>query len=154
VFNLRNVIIIGGGLAGLISSIQLAKAGVPCLLIEKKSYPLQRVCGEYISNEALPFLKREGLYPEEFSPPLINRLQLSSVTGRSIKIPLDLGGFGISRFEFDNFLYHRAKALGVEFLLNTEVQSIDFENGKFTTETQVKIYQSDLVIGAFGKRSK
>ncbi|MEX1240344.1 MAG: FAD-dependent monooxygenase [Cyclobacteriaceae bacterium] len=98
---MRKTVIIGGGMAGLISGIQLARAGIPCVLIEKKSYPLHRVCGEYISNETVPFLKRNGLYPTEFSPPQINRLQLSSVTGKQAIVPLDFGGFGISRFSFD-----------------------------------------------------
>jgi flavin-dependent dehydrogenase len=147
-------VIIGGGIAGLVSAIQLVKAGLPCLLIEKKSYPLHRVCGEYVSNEVLPFLKENGLYPGEFSPPQINRFQLSSVTGRETKMPLDLGGFGISRFTWDNYLYKKALALGVEFLLNTEVQHVLFVEEKFTITTQEKSIEADLVIGAFGKRSK
>jgi flavin-dependent dehydrogenase len=151
---LRSTVIIGGGLAGLISGIQLVKAGIPCLLIEKKSYPLHRVCGEYVSNEVLPFLKKNDLYPEEFSPAQINRFQLSSVTGRKTQMPLDLGGFGISRFTWDNALYQKAKAMGVEFQLNTEVNDINFLGEKFTVTTHEKNFEADLVIGAFGKRSK
>lgn len=151
---MRNAIIVGGGLAGLVSGIQLASAGIPCLLIEKKSYPLHRVCGEYISNEAVPFLKRLGLYPDEFSPPQINRFQLSSVTGRHATIPLDMGGFGISRFTFDHYLYRKAKEIGVDCMLNTEVNDVRFQGEKFTISTQVKNFEADVVIGAFGKRSK
>lgn len=151
---LRNAIIIGGGLAGLVSGIQLSSAGIPCLLIEKKSYPHHRVCGEYISNEAVPFLKRLGLYPDEFSPPQINQFQLSSVTGRHATIPLDMGGFGISRFTFDHYLYRKAKERGVDCMLNTEVNDVRFQGEKFTISTQVKNFEADVVIGAFGKRSK
>lgn len=151
---MRNAIIVGGGLAGLVSGIQLSMAGIPCLLIEKKSYPHHRVCGEYISNEAVPFLKRLGLYPDEFSPPQINRFQLSSVTGRHATIPLDMGGFGISRFTFDHYLYQKAKACGVDCMLNTEVSDVRFQGEKFTISTQVKNFEADVVIGAFGKRSK
>lgn len=151
---MRNAIIVGGGLAGLVSGIQLARAGIPCLLIEKKSYPHHRVCGEYVSNEAVPFLKRLGLYPDEFSPPQINRFQLSSVTGRHATIPLDMGGFGISRFTFDHYLYNKARESGVDFMLNTEVSDIRFQGEKLMISTQVKNFEADVVIGAFGKRSK
>jgi menaquinone-9 beta-reductase len=151
---LRNTIIIGGGLSGLVSAIQLAKAGVPCMLIEKKSYPLHRVCGEYISNEAVPFLKRNGLYPGEFSPPQINRFQLSSVSGRHATMPLEMGGFGISRYTFDHYLYEKAKYLGVTFLVNTEVEAVNFRDNRFYLKTQEGIFDADIVIGAFGKRSK
>ena len=51
-----DVIIIGGGLAGLCNAIHLSKFGKSVLLIEKKSYPKQKVCGEYISNEVLLYL--------------------------------------------------------------------------------------------------
>jgi flavin-dependent dehydrogenase len=151
---LRNAVIIGGGLGGLITSIQLVKAGIPCALLEKKSYPLHRVCGEYISNEAVPFLKRMGLYPDEFCPPQINRFQLSSLNGKKAAISLDLGGFGISRFTFDHFIYRKALEAGVEFYLDTEVEDVGFSHDRFTIKTQVKNFDADIVIGAFGKRSK
>jgi flavin-dependent dehydrogenase len=151
---LRTVIVIGGGLAGLVSGIRLAKAGISCTLIEKKSYPLHRVCGEYVSNECKPFLQRNEIYPEEFSPPQINRFQLSSSSGRVSQIPLDLGGFGISRFSFDHFLYQKARALGVNFLLTEEVQAVQFQDHRFWVSTEARQLECDVVIGAFGKRSR
>jgi flavin-dependent dehydrogenase len=151
---LKNVVIIGGGLAGLIAGIQLARAGIPCQLLEKKSYPFHRVCGEYISNEAVPFLRRQGLYPEEFSPPEINQFQLSSVTGKQAQIPLPLGGFGISRFVFDHYLAGKAQESGVEILSGEEVTALHFDQERFFIQTPSKKIEADLVLGAFGKRSK
>jgi menaquinone-9 beta-reductase len=151
---LGKVVIIGGGLAGLICGIRLAKVGVPCLLIEKKSYPLHRVCGEYVSNETVPFLQREGLFPEEFFPPHIDDFVLTSVTGKESKLKLQLGGFGISRYAFDHFLYLKAKALGVEFLLNTEVTEVTFDGDDFSVISESGDVDAKVVIGAFGKRSR
>lgn len=146
--------IIGGGLAGLISSIQLVRAGIPCTLIEKKSYPLHRVCGEYVSNEALPFLRSSGLYPEERELPQINFFELSSIKGRTSTLRLDLGGFGISRYAFDEHLYRIASKEGVTFLLDMEVRAVTFEKDAFEIEGAFGKLTADLVIGAFGKRSK
>lgn len=151
---MKRVVIIGGGLAGLISSIQLARAGVACCVIEKKEYPFHRVCGEYVSNEVTPFLTSLKLFPEQFAPPSITRFMLSSVSGKSKTMPLDLGGFGISRYTFDNFLYQRAKADGVEFFLTEEVEQVIFNDEKFLVTTQRRELEADVVIGAFGKRSK
>ena len=151
---MRKIAIIGGGLAGLISSIQLARAGIACTVIEKKSYPFHRVCGEYISNEALPFLKSCGLYPKDVKLPQINFFEFSAFDGRCCRVPLDLGGIGISRYFFDHFLYSAAKKEGVRFELNTEVISLSFSEESFEFETQFGKDTADVVIGCFGKRSK
>jgi flavin-dependent dehydrogenase len=151
---MKNAIIVGGGLAGLVASIRLVRNGIPTLLIEKKGYPFHRVCGEFISHEATPFLKAERLFPEQFSPPQLTRFQLSSVRGRSIILPLDLGGFGISRYTFDHFLFQEARSLGVEFLLNTEVDRIDKVAERFNVVAGINTYTADVVLCAYGKRSK
>ena len=150
---MKKIVIIGGGVSGLITAIQLAHADIPCLVIEKKNYPFHRVCGEYISNETVPFLKSLNLFPEEYKPPLIRRFQLSSARGKNQILQLDLGGFGISRYAFDHFLYERAKMLGVKFLLKEGVEKISFDTERFTITTQARQLDSDIVIGAFGKRS-
>jgi menaquinone-9 beta-reductase len=151
---MNQVIIVGGGIAGLVTGIRLAKWSIPCLVIEKKTYPFHRVCGEYISNEATPFLKSEGLYPQQLIPTLINQFKLSSVSGKISQLPLELGGFGISRFSFDNFLFEQAKAAGVEFLLDTEVLAITFTENGFQLKTHQQELFSPIVVGSFGKRSR
>jgi len=151
---MKNVIVVGGGLAGLVSSILLARKGIEVTLIEKKEYPFHRVCGEYISNETLPFLKTHNLYPSGFQLPIINTFQLSSVAGKKTMLQLDLGGFGISRYSLDHFLFHEAKKSGVQFLLNEEVADITFTEQQFQVRVNDKSINADLVLCAFGKRSK
>jgi flavin-dependent dehydrogenase len=150
----NKIIIAGGGLAGLIASIHLTRAGVQCLVIEKKRYPFHRVCGEYISNEVIPYLRSLGIFPDALRPSKITRFQLTSTNGALAEMSLDLGGFGISRFSFDNFLYERAQTLGVEFLLNTEVEKISFGDDHFQVDTGGRQFNTAIVIGTFGKRSK
>lgn len=151
---MKKVIVIGGGLAGLTAAIQMARCGVNCTVVEKKTYPFHRVCGEYISNEVVPFLESAGLLPSQFAPPQINRFQLSSVRGKSSVLPLDVGGFGISRYTFDHFLYERALKSGVDFFTGREVQSVTFQNNTFSVSLSSETLHADVVIGAFGKRSK
>ncbi len=151
----RDIIIIGGGLAGLVSAIQLAEAGLSVLVIEKKVYPFHRVCGEYISNEVVPFLRSIDAYPASLQPTSIRQLLLTSASGRSQTMPLDLGGFGVSRYALDDFLYRRAKRAGAEFLLETPVQGVDFQEDWFTvTLSQNRQHNARLVVGAYGKRSR
>jgi 2-polyprenyl-6-methoxyphenol hydroxylase-like FAD-dependent oxidoreductase len=79
----KEVVIIGGGLAGLVSSLLLAKSGHEVVLIEKKVYPFHRVCGEYVSNEVIGFLSRNGLLPEFLDLPQINTFEFSDTRGKS-----------------------------------------------------------------------
>lgn len=151
---MKDVIIIGGGLAGLTNAIQLAKAGLDVLLIEKKAYPTHKVCGEYISNEALPFLKSIGADPEVLNPSNIKNLLVSSPMGSTMKIPLKMGGFGVSRYSLDNYLYSIALSKGVSFELNTFVSDVKFENDNFFVQKSTgDVEEARIVIGSFGKRS-
>src|SRR3712207_6418581 len=122
-----DVIIVGGGLAGLVNAIQLAKAGLQVVLVEKKTYPFHKVCGEYVSNEVLPFLQSLGVYPHELGASHITHLQVSSPSGKQVlTTALDLGGFGLSRYVLDNYLYELAQKAGATFLLGKSVEKINF----------------------------
>jgi menaquinone-9 beta-reductase len=151
------VAVIGGGLAGLVSSILLAKNGVEVLLIEKKTYPFHRVCGEYISNEALSFLESHGLLPEVGGFPRIKTFELSDTKGNTARIPLDLGGFGISRYVLDEWICRKAQEAGVQVLDSTQVDEANFHEKEDLFELRLsdsKIIHASYVIGAYGKRSK
>ncbi|MEM7548366.1 MAG: NAD(P)/FAD-dependent oxidoreductase [Bacteroidota bacterium] len=150
-----SVTIIGGGLAGLISSIIFAKSGISVELVEKKEYPFHRVCGEYVSNEVIPFLKQIDCFPEHLELPKIDKFLLSSTNGNAAEYTLDLGGFGISRYRFDQFLYEKASSEGVQFYLNTSVESISkTDNGFELSLNNGEHLKTTILVGAHGKRSK
>lgn len=151
---MKHVAVIGGGLSGLITAIQLARADVPVQLFEKKKYPFHRVCGEYISNETIPFLKSLNLFPSDLGPSSISKFQLTSVNGKTAALPLDLGGFGISRYNFDHWLSLIAKEEGVNIIEQTEITNVTFEEDHFVVSSKDQSFKSDVVVGAFGKRSK
>jgi flavin-dependent dehydrogenase len=149
----KTIVIVGGGLAGLVCANLLSQSA-KVVLLEKKQYPFHRVCGEYISNETIPFLKRNGLYPNFLELPSIRQLWLTSVNGQKAEIDLGLGGFGISRFQLDHFLYQKAKEKGVAVFENCEATQITFQDELFEIETTNKKFTADVVIGSFGKRSR
>lgn len=148
-----NVFIIGGGLAGLVNAILLSKAGFEVTLAERKVFPFNKVCGEYVSNEVLPFLKNIGLYPDEMGASKIEKLIISSPNGKKINANLDLGGFGISRYNLDNELYKIAVSQGVNFLLGEKVNDVSYTDNRFKIEIHNKTLITDIVIAAYGKRS-
>ncbi|MEO9872859.1 NAD(P)/FAD-dependent oxidoreductase [Ekhidna sp.] len=150
---MKDVIVIGGGLAGLINAILLSRKGLNVLLFEEKKYPFHRVCGEYISNEVIPFLEKNELFPSELKPAKISRFHLSSSSGKSLKMALDLGGFGISRKSYDQWL--AKKALDSLDIVHTRVVSSSFKDDRFLIkDKEGENHEAKIVIGAFGKRSK
>jgi len=147
------VIIIGGGLAGLTSAIHLSKIGLKVIVIEKNEYPKHKVCGEYISNEVLPYLDWLSLDMSGLNPSHITKLDFSTLDGKTISCDLPLGGFGVSRFALDAFLFEKAVENGCE-VIQDHVGDIVFGNDIFTVCTlNNRIITSKIVIGAFGKRS-
>ena len=148
----KEVLIIGGGLAGLTAAIHLSKIGLQVTVIEKNSYPKHKVCGEYISNEVEPYLNWLDLKISDLKPTNITKLEFSTASGKTIKSNLPLGGFGISRFTLDEYLCKKALENGCK-IIQDNVENILFKDNQFIVTTNNSILKSEIVIGAFGKRS-
>ncbi|PSL34812.1 NAD(P)/FAD-dependent oxidoreductase [Chitinophaga ginsengisoli] len=148
-----DVIIVGGGLAGLCGALHLLRAGLRVIVIEKNPFPRHKVCGEYISNEVLPYLQWLGADPEVLRPARINRVKISAISGKSVEAALPLGGFGISRYALDQFLMQQMVAAG-GILEEDTVNNISFKNDQFTVSTASgRELAARFVIGAYGKRA-
>jgi len=149
-----DIIIVGGGLAGLSSAIHLSKTNLRVLVIEKNSYPKHKVCGEFISNEVLPYFNFLEIDVFKLGAKKIDKFQLSTTKSKLISTKLPLGGFGISRFCLDSALANKAVHFGTE-ILQDSVEDIQFFNDVFSVETKgKKRFEAKIVIGAYGKRSK
>ncbi len=148
-----DVAIVGGGLAGLALSIQLAKLGHGVIIFEKEQYPFHKVCGEYISLEAWDFLNGLGVDLDAMQVPVITRLTISAVNGKLLQQHLPLGGFGISRYLLDNMLAKLANAAGVVLKENTKVKDVRFLENEFSLDASGNSYRAKIVCGTYGKRS-
>lgn len=149
----HQVVIAGGGLAGLSCAIHLRLLGLQVTLIEKSVYPHHKVCGEYVSNEIIPHLSFLGIDPFAAGAVRINRLIFSPPKGRPVNAELALGGFGLSRYVLDNLLFERAVSLGCT-VVRDSVVFMQFKDNRFEIETRSsgKLI-TRLAIGAYGKRS-
>ncbi len=148
-----DIAIIGGGLAGLSLSIQCVKKGYKTVLFEKEQYPYHKVCGEYISNESYPFLQRLGIDFSSLQLPQINQLLVSDTRGKAYHFPLDLGGFGISRYTLDDLLYKTALSKGVTICTKTKVTDVTRNDNCFAISAANTHYKAKVACGTWGKRS-
>ena len=148
----HDIIIIGGGLAGLTASIHLALEGIDVAVFEPNIYPHHKVCGEYLSKEIEPYLNRLGANPYSIGAVNITQFQISTHLGYLIETKLPLGGFGISRYALDNLLFERAREVGVQFYFEKVIETA-FRDNAFSIFTNTEEYVSKIAIGAYGKRS-
>ena len=151
--DLYDVAIVGGGLAGLTLSIQLAKAGYRVIVFEKEKYPFHKVCGEYISFESWNFLEDMGIPLSDWNLPILKHLQVSAPGGKSIQEDLPLGGFGISRYKLDAALATICRSLGVVLMEETKVTDLHFEQKLFAVRSSAATCYAKIACGTFGKRS-
>jgi flavin-dependent dehydrogenase len=153
-YKMYDVAIIGGGLAGLFAAHELARYGHEVVLLERKSYPFHRVCGEYISNEVKPLLESRDLFPHHLIPTPIDRLEVSAPDGALLRYPLEMGGFGVSRYALDAWWASLLPAKGVQLLQGVTASEVYFDQDHFriVLHTGQEI-TARVAIGAFGKRS-
>lgn len=106
-------LVVGGGLAGSMVALRLAEAGCDVLLLEKESRPHHKVCGEFLSAEALSYLRSAGVDPAGLGAACIRYLRVS--TGRSTtETKLPFPALSLSRCVLDEALLHRALAAGAK----------------------------------------
>lgn len=148
-----DIVIVGGGLAGLALSIQCARAGYRTIVFERERYPFHKVCGEYVSLESWNFLEDLGVPLSDMQLPVISRLMVSAPNGKYLESPLPLGGFGISRYQLDHLLARIARQEGVALMEDTKVTNVVYRNNGFVVFSSRGETEAKVVAGAFGRRS-
>ena len=59
----REPLIIGGGPAGVAAAITLGRAGCRPVLLERTSGPTDKVCGDFLSGDAIEQVRLLGVDP-------------------------------------------------------------------------------------------
>lgn len=160
-----DVAIAGAGPAGTSLAIRLANSGLSVLLIEQKSFPREKLCGEFISPECLGHFEDLGVMDEMIAAggTELNETIFFARNGRSVSVNSEWFGdfnrsaLGLSRAEMDTKLLERAKNSGVTILEETTVTGLILENECVTglklrekTQTELAI-RSRLCVDATGR---
>jgi len=104
-------LVIGGGLAGGVAAIRLAGAGRDVVLLEKEARPHHKVCGEFLSPEAVEYLRQAGVDPLSLGAARIRLLRLS-VKNSLLETELPFTALSLSRCVLDEALLVRAEEMG------------------------------------------
>jgi flavin-dependent dehydrogenase len=107
------IVIAGGGPAGASAACRLAQAGRRVTLLEREIGPAHKICGEFISGEALADLSALGLDVSALGAAPIRAMRLVH-RGRVAETRLPFPAAGLSRLALDEVLLDRAAACGAE----------------------------------------
>ncbi|HEY6849925.1 MAG TPA: FAD-dependent oxidoreductase [Terracidiphilus sp.] len=117
------VLILGGGVAGCAASIALARKGRSVTLIEREPTPRHKVCGEFLSGEALEDLHALGIEVASLGAVAIDYVRLAAAR-RAAEAPLPFPAASLTRKSLDAALIAAAIAVGVRIKQGCSVQSL------------------------------
>ncbi len=120
------MVICGGGLAGASAAIRLARAGRPVVVLERERQPAHKLCGEFLSGEALADLREVGVDPASLGAAPIGGMRLVH-RGRVAESRLPFPAAGLSRLVLDEALLARAEQAGAEIRRGVRVRSAGAE---------------------------
>jgi flavin-dependent dehydrogenase len=130
----NEVLILGGGVAGCAASIALARKGRSVTLIEREPTPRHKVCGEFLSGEALEDLHALGIDVVSLGAVPLNYVRLAAAK-RAAEAPLPFPAASLTRKALDTALIAAAIAAGVKIVRGRSVQSLGRSPGNLWQAT-------------------
>lgn len=164
------VLVLGAGPAGMACSWFLSQQGIAHILIEKKKYPRDKICGDALSGKSVSVIKKmnptfaEELkqLTEEYTPSY--GIDFFAPSGEKLAIPfqekLDKSklapGYVCQRMVFDNWLFDKIKTQKpVQIFENCPINKIEkVENGFLLESDAAQMqFETNLLIVADGSNS-
>src|SRR5262249_40318825 len=151
-----DAIVVGAGPAGSAAAAMLAARGRRVLVLEKERFPRRKVCGEFLSADALDALERLGVREDvEAQAERIHEGELLLRNGRAIAFRLPAPALGISRLVLDDLLARRAAELGAGFRFGARVRDVEKEGAewrvRFGDGPRDERAEARAVVGAWGR---
>jgi menaquinone-9 beta-reductase len=164
--NTYDLVIVGAGPAGLACAISLKESGYKVALLEKSSFPKDKICGDGLIPDVVNQLKW-------IDPQLLERLEtfdkkekctsvLVSFDGQekvsflSPQVDISKGNYGylIRRKDFDQLLFDWLKEKNhVDIYEDCDVKKIKVEEEFVLTETSKGVFKSKMIFAADGAHS-
>lgn len=154
-----DVIISGAGPGGSTCALVLKDSGLKVLMLEKSTFPRDKICGDAVSaivrkilRELDPQLEAEML--EKNPRANITHAKMYSPRFQSLEIAFELEGHCIRRMDFDNWLFTKALTNPtLTVMQNTSLKDVITANDKVTAITDKGTFTADVIVGCDGAHS-
>ena len=152
--NIRSVdvLVVGAGPSGCAAALTLARAGRSVLVIDKATFPRDKICGDGLTTSALRELDALGLDPKTVpSWVAVDDVVVRSPSGREVVFPLprNCGTYAAAsrRQDLDMALVQLARSEGIEICENVALSSMTQteSHAVVVTDTSETIHASYVV---------
>lgn len=154
-----DVLIVGAGPTGTACALALKDSGLKVGLLDKASFPRDKVCGDAITGKAVKALAALAAgYVEELSrlQPKMDLHATRFATSQGIEGTLNwkLKNFICKRLHFDDFLLHLvAKNTDTEIITGTGVSSAELTADHAQVQTNSGTFSGKILVGCDGAQS-
>ena len=125
-----DVAIVGGGPAGAACAFFCAQAGLRTVVLERESFPREKVCGDCLNPACWAVLRRLDVADSVRALPhgRLDRVEFIGIGGSRVSVALpggDHAEIAIKRSLFDQLLIERARNAGAQILERAMVTRVD-----------------------------
>jgi flavin-dependent dehydrogenase len=128
-------LIIGGGPAGSMAAMRLAASGREVMLLEKERGAHHKVCGEFLSREAVAYLREAGVDPVQLGAAHLTRVRVSS-GAEEVDAELPFRALSLSRYMLDEVMLARAEEEGCLVRRGVSAERLEACDGGWRVETR------------------
>ena len=163
--NDAEVIVVGGGPAGSVTALLLARAGHSVLLLDKARFPRHKACSEYINAGGVAALSELGLLDDAMAAGAhrLTEMRIHSPDGGQFAARFDRAStgryaLGLSRYRLDAMLLDAARAAGVTVMERAHVRNVVCRSDapaivEASFEGMAIRLHASLIVGADGHHS-
>jgi geranylgeranyl reductase family protein len=154
-----DVLVVGGGPAGSVAALVLARGGARVALVDKARFPRDKACGDLVGPRGVQLLDDLGVKIPGSRQ--VGDMIVVGPTGRRVRLPCRPGitypgyGFSAPRAVFDQTLQAEAETAGAEVFVGRAAEPIWRDRGLdgFELSSGARVC-ADIVFGADGATSR
>jgi menaquinone-9 beta-reductase len=159
-----DVIVVGAGPAGSATALQLTRANLRVLLLDRARFPREKPCSEYLSPESTRVLERLGkdvlAAVEAAAPAHLEGMKVVAPSGAEVVGKFERFSYALPRTRFDSILRGAAEAAAAEVVEGVKVEEVLYDGGAVAgvVARDVKTgareaFRGKVIVGADGLRS-